>query len=85
MKKSLFKIFVLIVFLFSFQLNAQNIIGQDVKNPNPIIKETQMSLFLSQKFSFLSLENVNTEKGVFIKFDMGENFGTTQKIGMPEL
>ena len=85
MKKSVFKIFVLIVFLFSFQLNAQNIIGQDVKNPNPIIKETQMSLFLSQKFSFLSLENVNTEKGVFIKFDMGENFGTTQKIGMPEL
>lgn len=85
MKNLIFKIFVLSILIFSSKLNAQIIIGQDVKNPNPIIKESSESLFLSQTFSFLSLEKERTEKGIFYKIDMGDDFGTSQKVGMPEL
>ena len=85
MKKLILYIFVLFILIFSSNLSAQVLIGQDVKNPNPIIKESSESLFLSQTFSFLSLEKERTEKGVFYKINMGDDFGTSQKVGLPEL
>lgn len=84
MKKHFLNIIVLIIILVSSHLNAQNIIGKDNKNPLPVIKESMENLSFYQEFSFLNIERVNTEKGLFFKFFMGEEFGTSQKVGLPE-
>ncbi|MCK9163608.1 MAG: C25 family cysteine peptidase, partial [Bacteroidales bacterium] len=85
MKRLIFNIFVLFILIFSSKLNAQIIIGEDFKNPNPVFTESSENLFFSQRFSFLGLENVKTEKGTFFKINMGEDFGTSLKVGFPEL
>ncbi|MFA7080994.1 MAG: C25 family cysteine peptidase [Bacteroidales bacterium] len=85
MKKPILYIYVLFVLIFSSNLNAQILIGQGVKNPNPIFKASSEGLSFSQSFSFLSLEDIRTEEGVFSKINMGDDFGTSQKVGMPEL
>ena len=85
MKKPILYIFVLFILIFSSNLNAQVLIGQGVKNTNPTFKASDEGLSFSQSFSFLSLDNVRTEKGVFCKINMGDDFGTSQKVGMPEL
>lgn len=85
MKKLVFKIFVLSILIFSPKLNAQILIGDAYKNDNPIIKESFDLVSYSQNFSFLGLETLKTEKGVFYKIDMGEDFVISQKVGSPEL
>lgn len=85
MKKLCFKFAVLALLLFNYQLNAQNIIGQNSSNLEPVIKESMENLSFSQEFNYLSLDKINTEKGLFFKLFMGDDFGKTQKIGLPEL
>ena len=85
MKKSFLRFVVLSLLLVNCQLNAQNIIGNRTNNPKPLIKESMENLSFSQEFNSLSLDRVNTEKGLFCRLVMGDDFGKTQKLGLPEL
>ena len=80
---------MLLLILANLTLEAQNIIGQNnnnniVNNP-PLIKETMEDLSFSQKFDFLRLDTEKTDNGDFFRLYMGEDFGRTQKVGIPEL
>ncbi len=79
---------MLLLILANLTLEAQNIIGQNnnniVNNP-PFIKESMEDLSFSQKFDFLRLDTEQTDNGVFFRLYMGEDFGRTQKVGIPEL
>lgn len=85
MKKSFLRLIILVLFLFNCQLSAQNIIGNRTNNPKLLIKESMENLAFSQEFNSLSLDKVNTEKGLFFRLFMGDDFGKTQKFGLPEL
>ncbi|MFA6200694.1 MAG: C25 family cysteine peptidase [Bacteroidales bacterium] len=85
MKKLFLRLVILVLFLVNCQLNAQNIIGNRTNNPKPLIKESMENLSFSQEFNSLSLDKVNTEKGLFFRLFMGDDFGKTQKLGLPEL
>ncbi|MDY4789084.1 MAG: C25 family cysteine peptidase [Bacteroidales bacterium] len=88
MKKIVYTFAMLLLILANLTLEAQNIIGQNnnniVNNP-PFIKESMEDLSFSQKFDFLRLDTEQTDNGVFFRLYMGEDFGRTQKVGIPEL
>jgi hypothetical protein len=88
MKKIVYTFAMLLLILANLTLEAQNIIGQNnnniVNNP-PFIKESMEDLSFSQKFDFLRLDAEQTDNGVFFRLYMGEDFGRTQKVGIPEL
>lgn len=86
MRKIFFAISIFLLLTANLTLKAQNIIGNNnIINNNPDLKESMEDLSFSQKFDFLRLDTENTDNGVFFKFYMGDDFGKSQKVGIPEL
>lgn len=65
---------------------AQVLVKTASRNVQPVVLEnSSTNLKLSQDFSFLQLERMRTSQGDFFRLDMGEEYTTTAKVGLPEL
>lgn len=84
MKK--FSATLLLVLAMSVCSFAQVLVQTAVRDVQPVVLENSSTdLKLSQDFSFLQLERVKTSQGEFFRVDMGEEYTTTEKVGLAEL